>query len=116
MCALGTSVFWQIEVVKTTLLYAVSSLAVVKLNGESLGLVWAEPHLLDISKFIKAKGNVLEIEITNTWNNRLVGDAALPAEKRLTNATTSPDANAPLMPSGLLGPVIFEILPNTKND
>jgi len=88
---------------------AFNALAVVKLNGVSLGLVWAEPHRVDISKFIKAKGNVLEIEITNTWNNRLVGDAALPAEKRLTNATTSPDANAPLMPSGLSGPVIFEI-------
>jgi len=88
---------------------AFNSLAVVKLNGESLGLVWAEPHQLDISKFIKATGNVLEIELTNTWNNRLVGDAALPAERRLTNATTSPDANAPLMPSGLLGPVCFEI-------
>jgi hypothetical protein len=95
---------------------AFSSLAVVKLNGESLGLIWAEPHQVDISKFIKAKGNVLEIEVTNTWNNRLVGDAALPAEKRLTSATTSPDANSPLMPSGLLGPVVFEILSNTKHD
>jgi len=88
---------------------AFSALAVVKLNDHSLGLVWAEPHQLDISKFIQAKGNVLEIEVTNTWNNRLVGDAALPAEKRLTDATTSPDANAPLMPSGLLGPVIFQV-------
>ena len=88
---------------------AFNALAVVKLNGESLGLVWAEPHQVEISKFLKAKGNVLEIEITNTWNNRLVGDAALPAEKRLTHATTSPDANAPLMPSGLLGPVILQV-------
>jgi len=88
---------------------AFNALAVVKLNGTSLGLVWTEPHQVDISKFIKAKGNILEIEITNTWNNRLVGDAALPSEKRLANATTSPDANAPLMPSGLLGPVIFQV-------
>ncbi len=95
---------------------AFNSLAVVKLNGHSLGLVWAEPHKIDISKYLEKEGNVLEIEVTNTWNNRLVGDAALPAEKRLTSATTSPDANAPLMPSGLLGPVMFEILPNTKND
>ena len=93
---------------------AFNSLAVVKLNGHSLGLVWAEPHRIDISKYLEKKDNVLEIEVTNTWNNRLVGDAALPAEKRLTNATTSPDANAPLMPSGLLGPVVFEIFPNTK--
>ncbi|MDO9257073.1 MAG: glycosyl hydrolase [Bacteroidales bacterium] len=95
---------------------AFNALAVVKLNGESLGLVWAEPHQVDISKFIKAKANVLEIEVTNTWNNLLVGDAASPAEKRLTNATTSPDTNAPLMQSGLLGPVTFEVLPNIKQD
>jgi hypothetical protein len=87
-----------------------NSLAVVKLNNEPLGLVWAEPHRVDISKFIKAKGNVLEIEITNTWHNRLVGDAALPLEKRITNATTSPDANAPLTPSGLIGPVLIEFV------
>lgn len=86
-----------------------SSLAEVKLNGHALGLVWAEPHRLEISKFLKKKNNVLEIEITNTWNNRLVGDAALPTEKRMTNATTAPDATAPLLPSGLIGPVTLQI-------
>ena len=86
-----------------------NSLAEVKLNGQALGLVWAEPHIVEISNYLKKKNNVLEIEITNTWNNRLIGDAALPADKRLTNATTSPDANAPLMPSGLIGPVTLQI-------
>jgi len=86
-----------------------NSLAVVKFNGQTLGLVWAEPHMVEISKFLKKKNNVLEIEITNTWNNRLVGDAALPVEKRTTNATTAPSANAALMPSGLIGPVTLQI-------
>ncbi len=88
---------------------ALNSLAVVKLNGQSLGLVWAEPRIVDISKYLKMKNNLLEIDVTNTWNNRLVGDATLPIDKRLTSATTSPDANAPLMPSGLIGPVVFQI-------
>lgn len=86
-----------------------NSLAEVKLNGQALGLMWAEPHMVEVSKFLKKKNNVLEIEITNTWNNRLVGDAALPVEKRTTNATTAPDANAPLLPSGLIGPVTLQI-------
>ncbi|MDP4292719.1 MAG: glycosyl hydrolase, partial [Bacteroidota bacterium] len=86
-----------------------NALAVVKVNGQSLGLVWAEPRIVDISRYLKKKNNLLEIEVTNTWNNRLVGDAALPPDKRLTNATTSPDANAPLMPSGLIGPVTLQI-------
>jgi len=88
---------------------AFNSLAEVKLNGHALGVVWAEPRLVEISKFLKKKNNVLEIEITNTWNNRLVGDANLPADKRLTNATTAPEANAPLLPSGLIGPVTLQI-------
>jgi len=84
-------------------------LAMVRLNGQSLGLVWAEPHLIVLPETLKSKNNVLEIEVTNTWNNRLVGDAALPAEKRMTRATTSPDANATLLPSGLIGPVTLQV-------
>ncbi len=86
-----------------------NNLAVVRLNGKSLGLVWAEPHLVEITQVLKRKANVLEIEITNTWNNRLVGDMGLPADKWLTSATTAPVANAPLTPSGLIGPVLIQI-------
>jgi hypothetical protein len=55
---------------------------------------------------------MLEIEITNTWANRLVGDAQLPPEKRYcrTNITYSgtpgkPWKDIPLRESGLFGPV-----------
>lgn len=85
------------------------SLAMVKLNGHSLGLVWAEPHIVDISKFLIDKNNVLEIEVTNTWNNRVVGDAALTDEKRFTFTTNPVAPSAALMPSGLIGPVVFQI-------
>jgi len=86
-----------------------NNLATLRLNGKSLGLLWAEPYQVDITQAVKKKNNVLEIEVTNTWNNRLVGDAALPVEKRLTSATTAPAAKAPLLPAGLLGPVILQI-------
>ena len=83
----------------------VDYVARVKLNGRDLGIVWTAPWRVDISGVVKEKGNELEIEVVNTWLNRLVGDAQLPPEKRLgkTNATYPPDQ--PLMPSGLLGPV-----------
>jgi hypothetical protein len=86
----------------------VDYVARVKLNGRDLGVVWTAPWRVDISGVVKEKGNELEIEVVNTWLNRLVGDAQLPPEKRLakTNATYPP--NEPLMPSGLLGPVTIK--------
>jgi len=86
----------------------VYNMADVKINGKSLGLVWAEPRIVDISGYVKRINNLLEIEVTNTWNNRLAGDAALPADKRLTSTMLNVNANTPLLPAGLLGPVVLE--------
>lgn len=51
--------------------------------------------------------NQLEIEVTNVWNNRLVGDHNSALEDRVTRTNIfekfKPDS--PLLPSGLLGPV-----------
>jgi len=53
--------------------------------------------------------NSLEVRVTNLWPNRLIGDAALPVEKRLTWSTFQPyKAGDPLLPSGLLGPVTIQ--------
>jgi hypothetical protein len=42
----------------------------------------------------------------NFWPNRLIGDAALPPERRLTTTNvTTYKKDSPLLPSGLLGPV-----------
>jgi hypothetical protein len=83
----------------------VNYLARVRLNGKDLGVVWTAPWRVDISATAKAKGNELEIEVVNTWLNRLVGDANLPTEKRLAKTNIQYPAKHPLMPSGLLGPV-----------
>jgi hypothetical protein len=83
----------------------VNHLARVCLNGKDLGVVWTAPWRVDISGVVKEKGNELEIEVVNTWLNRLVGDAHLPAEKRLAKTNVGYPPNYPLMPSGLLGPI-----------
>jgi len=90
----------------------VRDVAVVKLNGRELGTLWTAPWRVEISNALRSGTNTLEIQITNPWNNRLVGDAALPPERRLTSlslATVKPDA--PLLPAGLLGPVTLQAAP-----
>ena len=53
--------------------------------------------------------NLLEIEVANLWLNRLIGDASLPPEKRLTRTTVNPyKPTETLRRSGLFGPVRLE--------
>jgi hypothetical protein len=87
----------------------VKNIADVSLNGKHLGIVWTAPWRIDISSALKAGENKLRIEVINLWPNRLIGDAALPAEKRLTNTNIEFKRDAPLLPSGLLGPVTVQI-------
>lgn len=86
----------------------VKEIAQVKLNGKDLGIVWTNPWQVDISKAIKPGNNELEIEVINLWPNRLIGDAALPEDKRLTRTNIHFKKTDPLLPSGLLGPVTVQ--------
>ena len=58
----------------------VHDLARVTLNGKDLGVLWQSPFTLDISSALKSGSNHLEIAVTNTWHNRLVGDEQYPAD------------------------------------
>jgi hypothetical protein len=84
---------------------AVKDVAEVRLNGKLLGTLWCAPWRVEITDAVMNGTNTLEITVANLWNNRMVGDAALPADQRVTrsNAVRKPDD--PLLASGLLGPV-----------
>jgi hypothetical protein len=86
----------------------VGEIAEVWLNGKSLGTHWAPPLSVDITDAARTGANRLAIRVTNFWVNRLVGDAKLPPEQRTTrtNITQLP-VDQPLMPSGLLGPLVL---------
>jgi hypothetical protein len=92
----------------------VKNVAEVRLNGRNLGVVWAEPFSVDITDAVKPAGNKLEADVMNLWPNRLIGDAGLPAEKRLARTSITMDPNAPLLDSGLLGPVTLQITPQVN--
>ena len=117
-------------------------IAKVVLNGRNLGTVWCEPYEVEIpSGVLKAAGNVLEIEFTNVWANRLIGDEQEMPDCDFVKATFPggwylsrfPDwfkgdlssrpskgrkcftdwnyftKDSPLVPSGLLGPVVLRV-------
>jgi hypothetical protein len=74
------------------------------LNGKPLGILWKPPYTYDVTGMVRGGKNDLKIEITNLWANRLVGDAKLPREKRVTRITQKVPIGGP-HESGLLGPV-----------
>jgi hypothetical protein len=61
----------------------VRDIAEVKVNGKSAGLVWAPPYRVDVTGALKPGVNKLEIEVTNEWTNRQIGDRLLPADKQI---------------------------------
>jgi len=86
--------------------------AKVRLNGKDLGVVWSKPWRVDITEALKSGDNEFEIEVVNSWPNRLIGDAKLPKEQRRTRTNITqyekPESQT-LVPSGLLGPVSLSI-------
>jgi len=111
----------------------VAVMAEVKLNGQTLGILWKPPFRIDITDSAKPGQNTLEIRVVNLWINRQIGDEQLPEDsERNPNGTLkawpqwveqgkpSPTGrftftswrlwkkNDPLVESGLIGPVTVQ--------
>jgi hypothetical protein len=110
----------------------VREIAQVRVNGKDLGVLWWPPFRLDVTDAVKPGDNSLEVRVTNLWVNRLVGDEQLPDDigwqgetfskwpewfvkglprpepRRKTFTTWRHNTkDTPLIPSGLLGPVML---------
>ena len=105
----------------------VKEMAEVFVNGKPAGILWGKPFEVDVTKWLKAGKNQLEVRVVNLWPNRLIGDEQLlenngnvngrwpdsvtknqtPPGGRLTFTTARHwgKQEQPLS-SGLLGPVI----------
>jgi len=102
----------------------VEVMAHVTLNGKDLGTLWKPPFQVDVTKAAKAGANTLEVEVTDLWVNRLIGDERFPswgagypdwltagkappsdAPRKTFAASKHWNKNDPLLPSGLIGPV-----------
>lgn len=89
----------------------VKNIAEVVVNGKNVGTAWKTPFKLDITEAIKAGDNAIRVNVTNTWVNRLVGDAQ-PDVKQKTTFTTMPfyRKDSPLVPSGIIGEVKVNVV------
>jgi hypothetical protein len=112
----------------------VREIAEVTLNGKALGVLWKPPFQVDVRGALRPGANALEVRVTNLWPNRMIGDEQYPDDctpdgswrtgkipawpewvlkgqprpepRRLTFSTTKYfTKDAPLIPSGMMGPV-----------
>jgi len=83
----------------------VREIADVRVNGRPVATLWKAPYAVDVTKVLRPGANAIEVQVTNLWVNRLIGDAQEGAEKVTFTVNPPYNANAPLRPSGLLGPV-----------
>ncbi|MDR1153452.1 MAG: hypothetical protein LBL04_01975 [Bacteroidales bacterium] len=90
----------------------VEMIAVVSLNGKPLRTLWTPPCRVDLTEGVRPGSNVLTVEVTSSWFNRLVYDAGQPEEERKTWTVSGPAKDQPLRESGLLGPVVLTMREN----
>jgi (4-O-methyl)-D-glucuronate---lignin esterase len=79
------------------------NLASVKVNSIDCGTVWTKPYSVDIKKAIKQGKNTIEIEVTNTWRNHLIGDELRQGERTTWLNSPYKMTGKPLLPAGIIG-------------
>jgi len=88
----------------------VGNIATVLVNGQQLGNFWHHPMEIDVSGLLNPGINKLQISVTNTWRNRLIGDAAEPERARTWLSTDlGLTGEEELLPAGLMGPVTIKV-------
>jgi hypothetical protein len=116
-------------------------MAELKINGKDLGILWKPPFRVDVTDTLRPGENSLEVKVVNLWINRMIGDEQLPEDsERNPNGTLkawpkwvlegkpSPTGrytftswrlwkkDAPLVDSGLLGPVTLQFAAQTMQE
>ena len=96
----------------------VRDIAKVIVNETPIDICWKPPYTFDITDVLRTGENVLNVEITNQWTNRIIGDLKLDEKEKILNEKKDaiyffgpPPA---LEESGLMGPVIIKLVINAN--
>lgn len=57
---------------------AVKNIAGIIINGKPVATVWKPPFCADVLSALRGGRNLVRVQVTNTWNNRLIGDEQQP--------------------------------------
>jgi hypothetical protein len=88
----------------------VREIASVKVNGIAVRTIWRAPFLTRIDRQLHPGENTVEIQVTNLWPNRIIGDLQLSAKTQYTHTNVRVyTKDSPLLPSGLLEPVTVQV-------
>ena len=109
----GTAVYKNTFMIKsiediftaTLTIDSIYNIATVKINGIDCGTLWTRPFALDIFRAIKVGENKIEIEVANTWRNRLIGDELMPGRRATWLNSPYKVKEKPLLPAGIVGEV-----------
>ncbi|MES2391218.1 MAG: glycosylhydrolase-like jelly roll fold domain-containing protein, partial [Acidobacteriota bacterium] len=82
----------------------------VAINGKDLRTLWHGPYIVRIDPALHPGTNSLSIRVTNLWPNRIIGDKQPSEQVHYTHTNAEHyTKDSPLLPSGLLTPVTFEV-------
>jgi hypothetical protein len=88
----------------------VREIASIAVNGIAVQTMWRAPFVARIDPVLHAGDNTLEIQVTNLWPNRIIGDLQPGATVHYTHTNVRAyRKDSPLLPSGLLEPVTVQI-------
>lgn len=72
----------------------VKNVAMVSVNNQSFGTLWKPPFRVDVTDALKPGENRLEVNVTNLWPNRLIGDEKLHPDPALDYSKQCPQWSA----------------------
>jgi hypothetical protein len=84
-------------------------IATVVVNSRRVGTLWRAPFAARIDAQVHAGSNTIEIQVTNLWPNRLIGDLQPSTTEKFTHTNVRAyTKDSPLLPSGILEPVVLQ--------